>query len=60
MAKKVYIEENLPHEVAEVICLKCLKRWIAVYPIKCQLKDLECTCGCTGYVIKTGQTFEED
>lgn len=60
MAKEVNIEENLPHEVSEVICLKCLKRWIAVYPLKCPLKDLSCTCGAVGYVIKTGQTIVED
>ena len=51
------LEENLPHEVSEVICLKCLKRWIAVYPERTLLKDLECTCGQVDYVIKTGQTL---
>ena len=61
MAKSVDIEEQMPHEVAEVICLKCLKRWIAVYPAKCYLSELECAgCGESGYVIKTGQTIEND
>ena len=32
-----------------------LKRWIAVYPEETPLKDIECTCGEIGYVIKTGQ-----
>lgn len=53
------IEDNIPHEVSEVICLKCLHRWIAVYPTSTLLKDLECTCGKVGYVIKTGQTLED-
>ena len=50
-------EEYLPHEVCEVVCLKCLHRWIAVYPTQTLLKDLECQCGCVGYIIKTGQTI---
>ena len=53
-------EEYLPHEVCEVICLKCLHRWIAVYPSKTLLKELECPCGEIGFVIKTGQTIPED
>ncbi len=53
------IEENLVHEVSEVICLKCLHRWIDVYPQATALKELECKCGAVGYVIKTGQTFED-
>ena len=60
MAKTVNIEEYQLQEVSEVICLKCYKRWIAVYPIKCWLKDLECKCGAVGYVIKTGQTIIEE
>ena len=49
-----------PYIVAEVMCAKCLKRWLAVYPADTLLKDLECeNCG-AGYVIKTGQDFEED
>lgn len=54
------IESNLPHEVAELICFKCLSRWIGVYPQKTSLKDLECKCGAVGYVIKTGQSIEAD
>lgn len=62
MHKVIHLEEyHLPHNVAEVICLKCLKRWIAVYPEETPLKDIECTCGEVGYVIKTGQElFNED
>lgn len=53
------IELNLPHEVSELICLKCYNRWIGVYPESVLLKDLECKCGAIGYVIKTGQTLSE-
>ena len=53
------ILENEPHEVAEVICLKCLHRWIAVYPQETLLKQLECKCGAIGFVIKTGQSIPE-
>ena len=50
------IEKNLPHKVSEVICLKCLNRWIAVRPETVHLKALECECGKTGYVIETGES----
>ena len=42
MTKVISIDANLPHEISEVICLKCLSRWIAVFPEKTLLKDLEC------------------
>lgn len=54
-----FIEENTEHEVAELICLKCLNRWIGVYPSELPLKDIECKCGEVGYVIKTGQTLPD-
>lgn len=53
-------EAYLHHEISEVVCLKCLKRWIAVYPSKTLLKELQCQCGEIGFVIKTGQTIPED
>ena len=54
------IEQILPHEVCEVICVKCGKRWISAHPEWTLLKELECpNCG-TGGVIKTGQTLFED
>lgn len=59
MTKIVDISENEEHEVAELICLKCLSRWIGVYPSKSWLKNAECTCGAVGYIIKTGQNIEE-
>lgn len=60
-----YKENNEPHIVQEVVCLKCLHRWIAVRPKGTLLKDLKCAnlsflCGVTGYVIATGQELEVD
>lgn len=52
------IEKNIKHEVAELICLKCLNRWVGVYPDNVLLKNIECKCGEVGYVIKTGQTID--
>ena len=60
MGKILNYESNLEHEIAELICLKCLHRWIGVYPVETDLKDIECTCGEVGYVIKTGQTLMID
>lgn len=60
MEKVINMEENMEHEVSELICLKCLSRWIGVYPSSVLLKNIECKCGHTGYVIKTGQTLEDD
>lgn len=53
-------EKNVDCYTSEVICLSCHKRWIAVYPTKTWLKDLECAgCGLTGFVIETGQSLFE-
>jgi len=54
-----FIEDNMEHEVAELICLKCLNRWIGIYPSETPLKQLECKCGEVGCVIKTGQTLPD-
>ena len=54
----VDINENMPHIVSEVICVKCGKRWIAVRPETVWLKDIECKkCG-PGYVVETGQNID--
>lgn len=58
MNKVIPIEANMEHTVSEVICLKCLSRWICVRPLSVLLKDIECTCGNTGYVIETGQNLD--
>ena len=52
-------EAYLEHEVSELICLKCLNRWIGVYPKQTLLANFECQCGAVGFVIKTGQTLPE-
>lgn len=59
MSNIINIEANLPHTISEVICLKCLYRWISVRPSEIWLKNIECpNCG-HGYVIETGQSMEE-
>ena len=56
---RIDFDELTPHTVQEVVCLKCLHRWIAVYPQQTQLKDLQCpNCGEQGFVIATGQEIE--
>lgn len=60
MSQIVDISAHEEHEVAELICLKCLSRWIGVYPTANLLKDMECTCGAVGYIIKTGQSLREE
>lgn len=55
----LYFGDNQPHTVEEVVCLKCLHRWVAVYNSKTLLKDLECpNCGNDGFIIATGQSIE--
>lgn len=51
-------EEKLPHKYSEVICLKCLNRFISVRPINSRLKDLECSCGEIGFIIETGENLD--
>ena len=61
MSKIHHIEENLPHKVSEVVCLGCLKRWIAVRPTTTLLKNLECPeCNKQGYVIETGEIIDTE
>lgn len=59
MSKIINIEEQIPHRVAETICVKCLKRNITVWPEGTLLKDLECEkCG-TGFIILTGELIDD-
>jgi len=59
MAKIIDIDENTPHKISEVMCVKCHTRWIAVRPTVTRLKDLECpNCG-KGYVVETGEEIKE-
>jgi hypothetical protein len=61
MANIVDINNNLPHKVSEVICIKCCHRWIAVRPVVARLKNLVCpNCNNSGYVIETGEDIEQD
>ena len=61
MGDLVEITDFKEHDVSEVICLKCYKRWIDVRPSTVWLKDLQCPkCKETGYVINTGQILELD
>lgn len=54
-------KEEDPHYVAEAMCWKCGKRWIAVYPTGTLLKELECPgCGNVGYAFHTGQDIVQD
>lgn len=55
-AKFQILKQSKGYEVSELICLKCLNRAIHVYYTDTPLKDLECKCGCEGYLINTGQT----
>jgi Zn finger protein HypA/HybF involved in hydrogenase expression len=51
---------NKPHIVSEVVCLKCLKRWMAVRSEETLLKDLECPkCGEIGFAIETGEVIND-
>lgn len=61
MAQEIDINENQPHKVSEVICVFCLKRWIAVRPVVTRLIELECPC-ChkQGYVIETGEVIKNE
>ncbi len=56
----INISEHRPHEVAELMCANCYKRWIGVYPETELLKNMVCkSCNTRGAIIKTGQTIFE-
>lgn len=60
MTEIIDIDSLEPHYAKEVICVKCLHRWIAVYNQKTPLKDLQCpNCQKQGYTIYTGQEYNE-
>ena len=59
MGKIIDIDANKPHEVGEVICVKCCNRYISARPLGTKLKDLDCeNCG-PGFTIITGEYYEE-
>ena len=54
-------ESSSGFEVAEMICLMCLKRFIDVRPVGTLLKNLECPgCHKTGFIIETGECMTEN
>lgn len=54
------IDENIPHKISEVICIKCAYRWMAIRPVVTYLKDLECPwCGKQGFAIETGEVIND-
>ena len=60
MGKIMPFEKNMEHIVSELICIKCMERWIDVRPSNVWLKDVECpNCG-KGYVIMTGQELNDE
>lgn len=60
MGDIVDINENKPHFIAELMCVRCTNRWIGVVPEELWLKELVCPkCSVRGAVIKTGQDLED-
>lgn len=51
---------NKPHKVSVVVCLRCLKRWVAVRPQENDLlAELQCPgCRMKGGAIETGQDLD--
>lgn len=59
MGDVVDIWINQPHVVCELMCVKCLKRWISVRPVSLWLAHIECPyCKAKGTVIMTGQPID--
>ena len=53
-------KEDEDFTIEEVMCVKCLHRWIGVLPEGTLLKNVECPkCRKQGYSILTGQSFGE-
>lgn len=60
MGRIVGIDDNKPHVVSEVICIKCYHRWTAIRPCCVKLKNIFCPkCG-PGHVIETGEELDEE
>lgn len=54
------LDDQRPHELAELICFRCSYRYLAVYPAEALLKTLVCPkCSKPGFMIKTGQTLND-
>lgn len=60
MGSVIDIDSSRPHITAELICIFCKKRWIAVFPEDSILAEWDCPyCGKNGGVICTGQHLLE-
>lgn len=60
IGKLINLDDNRPHKVSEVICLKCLYRWVAVRPVGTPLKNLQCPkCGYM-CAIETGEEIADE
>jgi len=58
---KVNIDENSMDMLQELICLKCYHRYYHIHAPNELLSDMECSkCGEKGYVISTGQIFDDE
>lgn len=60
MGKLIDLDENRPHKVSEVVCLKCLHRWIAMRPVGTLLKELHCPKYGWQCAIETGEEIDDD
>ena len=53
-----HIESNTPHSLGELMCVRCMTRFFAVWPTKMFLNDLVCPRCCelypVGSIIATG------
>lgn len=59
MDKVVDIDALEPHFTGELMCVKCLYRYIGTWNEKVWLKELYCpNCQIPGYIIGTGQILE--
>jgi hypothetical protein len=55
----IYLDDLKEHKISIVVCLGCLKRWIACRPVETKLTDLECPeCSYQGHAIETGEEIE--
>ena len=57
----IAMNEYLPHDVSELICVRCGFKYIGLYPENTQLKNLECKqCGERRYLIKNSSRNNEE
>ena len=60
MGKIIDITKNDPTTIREIICVKCLYRFISVGHVDLLLKNMECPgCAGVGFCVDTGQEVEE-